>query len=167
MSGTRLPRLLFFVILIAASADGLRRFSHLPDQMASHFDSLGNRNGWMTRPQFFAMYLVFIALAAALGLLPPIFIAIASPSVINLPNKEYWLAPERRADTLAFFAKQFSWFGCVFLLLEVSVMQLVIEGDSLPAPRLSTGPFLSLVFAFVIFTFVWIMVMLRRFYNPY
>jgi uncharacterized membrane protein len=138
----------------------------LPDRLASHFDSLGNANGWMIRPQFFAMYVVLIALAAALVYLPPLFIARASTSIINLPNKEYWLAPERRTDTLAFFAKQFAWFGCIFLLLEISVMQLVVESNSSPTPRFPAGPFLSLVFAFVIFTFVWIIVILRRFYNP-
>jgi hypothetical protein len=30
---------------------------------------------------------------------------------INLPNREYWLAAERRAETLGYFKRFFFWFG--------------------------------------------------------
>jgi uncharacterized membrane protein len=164
--GTRIPRTLFIIILLAALAEGVRDFSLLPDRMASHFATSGAPNGWMSKPQFFGLNAILIALAAAVGFLPPLLVANASPSRINLPNKEYWLAPERRAETLAFFEKQFAWFGCVFLLLLFSVMELVMQGNLSPTPQLSTGPFLLLISAFVLFTMVWSLAMLRRFSNP-
>jgi hypothetical protein len=37
---------------------------------------------------------------------------------LNLPHKEYWLAPERRARTLAWFGDFMHWFGAgTFVLL--------------------------------------------------
>jgi len=165
MSGIRLPRILFFLILLGAFGEGVQNFSRLPDRIAAHFASSGAPNGWMSKPQFFALYGFLIVFAAAVGFLTPLLVASASPSKINLPNKDYWLAPERRTQTLAFFEKTFAWFGCVFLLLMVCAMQFVIQSNLRSTPELSTGPFLVLIFGFVLFTLVWSMAMLRRFSN--
>jgi preprotein translocase subunit SecY len=44
-----------------------------------------------------------------------------------LPNKDYWLAPERRAATMARVASALTWFGCAALAFIVVVSSLVVD----------------------------------------
>jgi uncharacterized membrane protein len=134
--------------------------------MASHFAASGMPNGWMTKSQFVVVY--------ALTLLPALMvefwvarrIAKMDGSRLNLPNKEYWLAPERRAATFAYFEDFFAWYGCVFLLLIVFVMGLAMRANLNPPPRLPTAPVLSALAAFTAFNIAAIITMLRRFSKP-
>ena len=119
MSGTRLPRILFFVIVLAAIAQCVHDFPLLPDRLASHFNASGMPNGWMTKTQFMCLYAVVLFPALAIGFWVPNRIANKPVSKLNLPNKEFWLASDRRADTFAFFASFFAWYGCVFLFVVV------------------------------------------------
>src|SRR6202040_2027448 len=115
MSGTRLPKSLFVVILGAAFAECIRDFPLLPNRLASHFGPSGTPSGWLTKPQFFTLYAGLIVLVASVGFLAPRMIAKTPASKINLPYKEYWLAPERRVETFASFERYFAWYACVFL----------------------------------------------------
>src|SRR5271156_6894280 len=73
----------------------------LPDMVASHFGPSGTANGFMARASYVHFMLVLIvALPLSLGLLPGLLVGL--PGVrINLPNRDYWLAPSRRAATIA------------------------------------------------------------------
>ncbi len=76
-------------------------FGRLPDSIPSHFDGNGQIDGEISKATFFvligfvhAFHLVgFPILGNQLKRVPD--------SLINIPNKEHWLAPERRAKTLA------------------------------------------------------------------
>ncbi|MBX3417048.1 MAG: DUF1648 domain-containing protein [Pirellulaceae bacterium] len=68
----------------------------LPENIATHFDEHGLPNGLLSKP-------TAVMLSAGLvTLLPLFFVGISvvirwmPTSTINLPNREYWLAPERR-----------------------------------------------------------------------
>ena len=71
MSGTRIPRVLFFVIVLAAIAQCVHDFPLLPDRLASHFGASGMPNGWMTKSQFFITF--------AIVLLPALFVEFLLP----------------------------------------------------------------------------------------
>src|SRR5579862_4934933 len=124
MQGTREPRALFLLIVVCAVALAFRNYPLVPNQMASHFDIFGAANGWMSKPAFFAFYAAMIALAFAVEFFVPRSIARSSTSRINLPNKEYWLAPKQRNETLNYLKRQFAWYGCAFLALEVCAMEM-------------------------------------------
>ena len=82
---------------------------------------------------------------------------------LNLPNKKYWLAPERRAETFAYFESFFAWFGCVFLLIEVFAMGLAMRANFDTPPLLPTGPIVSVIAGFVLFNVVAVIAIYRRF----
>jgi FtsH-binding integral membrane protein len=81
----------------------------------------------------------------------------------NLPNKGYWLAPERRAATDAFFEKYFAWYACTLLLTEVLAMSLAIQANLSAPPQMATGLVLFLVFGFIILNLVFAVQLFRRF----
>ena len=103
MADLRIPRTLFFAILAAGLLQLVHDFPLLPERVASHFGASGAANGWMTKSQFLMTY--------AAILLPALFLEFGCSAALprrrkrscNLPNKEYWLSPERRAGTFASF----------------------------------------------------------------
>ena len=117
----------------------------------------------MTKQAFFLVYAVMVGLAAFVGVYPARSIARSSPARINLPNKDYWLAPERRSQTLGYFQKYFAWYACVFVLIEVLVMGLAIQANLNPPPRLPTGPIAAIIAAFVLFNVASVIELFRRF----
>ena len=54
-----------------------------------------------------------------MGFLIPLVIVAAPTEFINVPRKDYWLAPERREETLRFLRTRLEWFACgvLFVLL--------------------------------------------------
>ena len=166
MSGTRIPKGLFFVIVLAAIAQCVHDFPLLPDRLASHFGASGIPNGWMAKPQFFMVYAAMILPAAALEFWVSPRIANKPDARLNLPNKEYWLAPERRAETFAYFDSFFAWYGCAFLFVEVFAMGLAMRANFDTPPQLQTGPIVSVIAGFVLLNIVAVIAMLRRFSKP-
>ena len=161
-TGSRLPKGIFTAIVLAAVAQCLFSFPLLPDRLASHFGASGLPNGWMTKQAFFSVYALMIGLAALIEFYPARSIA-RSPFRINLPNKDYWLAPERRVATCAFFEKYFAWYGCAFLLTEVLGMGLAIEANLNPPPQLTAGPIGAVILGFLLFNIVSVILLFRRF----
>jgi uncharacterized membrane protein len=166
MPDSRVPKRLFFVILAAGLLQLFHDFPLLPERMASHFAASGYANGWMTKSQFLMTYAVI--------LLPTLFlefrlyrrIARTPDKKLNLPNKEYWLAPERRAETFAYFEIFFAWYGCAFLLLEIIAMGLAMRANFQSPPHMPTVPIVSAIVAFVVFNVACVVAMFRRFSQP-
>ena len=93
MSGTRIPRGLFVAIVLASIAQCVHDFPLLPDRLASHFAASGMPNGWMSKQQFFIIYAVVLVPALVIEFWVSHRIANKPNAKLNLPNKEYWLAP--------------------------------------------------------------------------
>ena len=166
MSGTRIPRILFFAIVLAAIAQCIHDFPLLPDRMASHFGASGMPNGWMTKPQFFVTYAVVLLPALIVEFWAHRRVAKTPDTKLRLPNKEYWLAPEHRAETFAYFEGFFAWFGCAFLLVEVLAMGLAMRANLDAPPLLPTGPIISVIVGFVLFNVLAVIAMYRHFSLP-
>lgn len=154
-----------FLILLACAAAfiGVTSRCSLPAVVASHFNAAGVANGFMTR----ALYVPFtFAFAVVLPLLL-VFLssrALNNPKArINLPNHEYWLAPERRAETADFVRRHLARFASMLALLVCYVHWLVVRANALVPPSLSSFRFLGGLGVFLIFTGVWVMVFLGRF----
>jgi uncharacterized membrane protein len=163
MSGTRLPRILFFGIVLLAIAQCLHDFPLLPDRMASHFGASGMPNGWMTKSQFFMTFALTLLPALLVEFWVASRIANKPDAKINLPNKEYWLAPERRAGTFAYFETFFAWYGCAFLLVVVSTMGLAMRANFDTPPLLPTGPIVSVLGGFILYNVAAVVGVYRRF----
>jgi uncharacterized membrane protein len=166
MSGTRLPRILFFAVVLGAITQCVHDFTLLPDRLASHFNASGMPNGWMTKTQFLVIYGVALLPALAIEFWVSHRIANKPDASLNLPNKEYWLAPERRAGTFAYFETFFAWYGCIFLLVVVFAMGLAMRANFDAPPRLPTGPIFSDIAGFVLFNVAAVIAMFRRFSTP-
>ncbi len=166
MFGIRLPRILFFTIVVATIAQCLHDFPLLPDRLASHFNAAGIPNGWMTKTQFMWVYAVVLLPALAIEFWVSRKIANEPDAKLNLPNKDYWLAPGRRVETFAYFDRFCAWYGCIFLFVVVFAMGLAMRANLTFPPRLPTTPIVTDIAGFAVFNIVAVTAMLRRFSKP-
>lgn len=156
------PRLFAFLVCCGAVFVWVTS-ERLPLVVASHFASSGQANGFMPRQG----YLSFI-LALLIGL-PSLLIALtwrslgSSRTRINLPNKDYWLAPERRASTVAYLRTGLLWFGVLLLVFFCYVHWLVVLANGLQPPKLENSWFIGGLVSFLAALLVWLKVFLGYF----
>jgi uncharacterized membrane protein len=163
MRDAREPRTLFFVIFLCAAVLAVHDYPLIPDRVASHFSASGAANAWMSKPLFFAFYAGAVVIAFVVEFFVPRTLANSPKSRMNLPNKEYWLAPNRRDKTIGYLQRRFAWYGCAFLGLEVCAMEMAIRANMRAEPELPLGPVLLLLGAFLAFNVIWMVGMFRHF----
>jgi hypothetical protein len=157
------PLAVFVALLISAAVFVAVSSGYLPERVASHFGGDGYADGYMTRDGYRQFMLFFVVvfplvLTGLIGWLPRRF-----PRAINIPNRDYWLAPSRREESLAFLARHALWFGCMLVVFLAGVHWLVVRANTVNPPRLANGPFLAMLVVFLAFMGVWTVALLRRF----
>ena len=74
--------------------------------MASHFGAAGLADGFMPRTAYLVLMLA-LTLAMPIAMVMTIGSLLRKPGArINLPNRDYWLDADRRADTVAFLRRR-------------------------------------------------------------
>jgi uncharacterized membrane protein len=117
------------LIQLGVSADAL------PDRMATHFVSGGTPKGFMHKDSFIIFYLGFMFFVPGV-----IFAASALierlPGSVNIPNKDYWMAADRRDAAIKSLARGFRVLGLLIGLLLIGIDQLVINANLVKPPKL-------------------------------
>ncbi len=109
----------------------------LPDPVAVHFTKNGAANGWM-RIEEHAAFSLFLAVVLPLPVVGIFYSLRFMPDkLINLPNRDRWLAQERRAETFAFLLGHSLWFACFSLAFVIGVDLLIVEANAHFPARLS------------------------------
>lgn len=134
--------------------------------MASHFDGSGRPNGFQSRDGFAAFSATMLVTTVVIfGGLGALFQRIPS-KWFNLPNRDYWLSPERRGETLDFLCTQMEWFGAASLALYLVVIQMVVETNLTAEPSLESRSMFFVLGVFLLFTGVWLVRFIRHFRRP-
>ncbi len=134
--------------------------------MASHFDGAGRPNGFQSRDGFvaFCALMLFMTLVV-FGGLGAVFRKIPS-KWFNLPNRDYWLAPERRDETLDALSAQMEWFGVASLGLYLFVIQMVLETNQTSEPGLDSSSMFVVLGLYLLFSAVWTTRLFLRYRKP-
>ena len=82
---------------------------------------------------------------------------------INIPNRGYWLSPERRADTVRFLSQQMAVFAALLIVFLCYVQWLVVRANAIEPPALNSQAFLTGLTVFLVCTFSWVLRVVRRF----
>jgi hypothetical protein len=147
---------LLLITLALGIAFVLLTGNSLPPVVASHFIAGGAANGFMPR----GTYLRFFT-ALLVGL--PLFIVFVSSVTsvlparfINLPNREYWLAPERQADTLSYLRNQGLRFAVILTVFLCFVHWLVVQANAHSPALFPESLFFIGMVAFLLGLVVWL-----------
>jgi uncharacterized membrane protein len=163
---SRLPKLLFLLLAAYAAVHFSSYYSQLPEVVASHFDAHGVANGWQTKSAFFGFLVGVSVLAAVVGFGIPRIITSLPPELINLPNKRYWLAPERRAETMDFLNGYFAWFGCALFAVILLTINFAIQANLHPDRRPDATSMWFVLSGFMAFAIVGTVRIFKRFGRP-
>ncbi|WP_295392244.1 DUF1648 domain-containing protein [uncultured Thiodictyon sp.] len=155
----------FLVIVIGAAAFVWFTSLGLPPRVASHFGAAGLANGFMPRDFYVRFMLGFVVvLPSVLVLLPAA--GLRHPRArINLPNRDYWLAPARRTATVVALRAHMAYVGCLLAIFLCYVHWLVVRANALAPPHLSMPWFFGGLAAFAIATVAWALLLIRHFRN--
>jgi uncharacterized membrane protein len=163
MSGTRL--LFAFAILIAAY-EIIYFYPIMPSPMAVHFNAAGAADGWGPKNYFFITIGGVIALLATLFAGISLLIRVLPDSMVNLPNKAYWLAPERRVLTHKRLAGQLLFIGAITLLLLDGVLYLSCMANIPPASSMPADILWGMLGLFFSINIIWTILMIRSYRRP-
>lgn len=158
----RLPQIIIILLIVGFISQFLYYYPNLPEIIASHFNGTGEADSWMSK-QGFIIFDAIILLIVILHftLLPP-FLKKLPDSLINLPNKKYWLATERRAETFNTLKTFFEWFAIALLGLFIAVNQLVFQAN-LAKQNLSAVGIWTIIGIFLTLTIIWLIVLTKHF----
>jgi uncharacterized membrane protein len=155
----------WLLLLLCVLAQWIHFFPLMPPVMASHFGGDGRPNGWMPRGGFFAMQIFIALLLHGIFLGVPALLRGVPSERINLPNRDYWLVPERRAEALDRFQDWFRLFGCVMFGFMVAVSQLALQANLKREP-LPSAPIWAMLAGIFLFLPFWFFRLYRSFRVP-
>lgn len=157
----RLSRIILIFLIAVLVSQCVYYYPNLPEIMASHFNGAGAANDWMSKQNFFLLEAGILLLIVLEFTLMPLLIRKVPKALINMPNKDYWFADERRAATIETMKHFFDWFSIGLLALFIGINQLVFRAN-LNNENLSSMSWLILG-AFLIFIAVWLIKFYKRF----
>jgi uncharacterized membrane protein len=163
---SRLPKLIFVLLVLYAAFHFASVYPQLPDVVASHFNGRGSANGWQTKQAFFGVMVIVSVVIVGMGFAIPKMIAALPKQMMNLPNKNYWLAPERVADTMAFLETTFAWFACVVFLFNILVFDYAVQINLHPENPPDAARLWYILVGFLLFMLLWTVRMLTKFLHP-
>lgn len=135
----------------------------LPAVVASHFGISGHANRFMPRDAYVGLMLAAVMLVPLLLVALPTW-AFRSPNApINLPHRDYWLAPQRRAQTVATLSAQLVRFAILVLMFLCYVHWLVVKANQVTPPALASRWMVAGLAVFLLATLVWVVALVRRF----
>jgi serine/threonine-protein kinase len=156
----------FGVWLIGIVAFILVSGGRLPATVASHFGFAGHADAFMSRPFYLAFMCAFAAGIPMLLVALPTWIARRWPRAINLPNRDYWLAPQRLKETTRSLTSYFVALGVALSLLLAFVHWEVVQANLRTPPALDNGRFAAAMIAFVLAAIFWSVRFFARFRRP-
>jgi uncharacterized membrane protein len=137
--------------------------SSLPTCVATHFNGGGQANGWMDK-SFYTLFMSVFSFVLPLFLIGISYTLRYFPDkYFNIPHRDYWLEPKRRAETFSYFVTQSLWFACIALCFIIGIHFSIIYANSLTSAHLPTPLILGLIGCFVAGLVVWIVSMIFHF----
>jgi uncharacterized membrane protein len=137
----------------------------LPERMASHFGPSGAPDGFMPRADFVTVMALTGGGTVLLLTLLPQLLRFVPAELINMPNREYWLAPERRAQTLARLGVWMAWLGVLTGALIAAVVELTIRANQ-GHTSLDMGTFATLMGVYAAGVALVLFMLVRQFRTP-
>jgi uncharacterized membrane protein len=156
---------LFVLAAIAVAVIG-GTVSDLPARMATHFGAGGEANGWSSRETYVAVMIAIVIgvpllLLAVIAWLPRVGMCVG-----KLPNREYWLAPQRRERTFERLTVFATILGCLLVVFLTTVHLIVVEANTSPRPALPTAPFVAIMVGFAVAMVAWTIAFRYGFRRP-
>jgi uncharacterized membrane protein len=163
----RTPLTVMTILLALAAIQLIHHYPNMPEVMATHFGPSGLPDAWTNKNMFFVTYGAIEVVIVAMAFFLAKFGSRLPTGALNIPNKDYWLAPERRAGSLRFVWGQILWLEAATLAFLLAVAEVVFRTNLGGDPAvLPTPNFAILLVIFVVVTGWLSLRILLRFRRP-
>lgn len=159
-------RVAFWGTILIAIGQAFYYTPKLPERVASHFGARGVADGWQTPSSFLTFNLLLIGLMALTFGAMPLLIRRLPATLINVPHRDYWLAPERREETRRRLGDGLFWLGALTMVFLIGVLQLVIAANLGPPPPVLGGSFWPLLGGYLVIVTAASVAYVRQFSRP-
>jgi uncharacterized membrane protein len=139
--------------------------SDLPPMVASHFDGAGFPTAHMTRA-FYTKFVFGMGVGFPIAMVALLSVVYSTAGDMKLPNRDYWLAPERIAQTRALLVAHAIWFGCLMVGMVCYMHWLVLAAHRSVPPHLSNQMVMGGLLVFLGVAVGWVIALLRAFRLP-
>jgi len=135
--------------------------------MATHFGADGAADAWSGRAGFLVFHAVLLMFTLAFFPGTAWLVRVLPPQLVNLPHRDYWLAPARRAETYGILAGLLAEHCAATMALLALMFQTVYEANlaAPEQPHLDSWPWVW-IGVYLAFTTYWIIRLVRRFRVP-
>ncbi len=161
----RLARILFFAATFTALALAVRQHGSLPARVATHFGAGGQPNGWMSRDNHTIGQVGISLFIGGLFFALTFYLARVPDRFVNLPHRDYWLAPKRRDETFAWIGSMLFWLGALLQGFLAYVFHEIWRANLITPPALRLNS-LWLQLSLFIITVGLVITLLFRFRQP-
>jgi uncharacterized membrane protein len=151
--------LIFLTIIFSAQL--VYYYPQLPEQVASHFNYLGEPDGWMSKSGFLVFQVLLVAFILGMTSLTPFLFRVLPDAFINIPNKSYWLAPEIRDEAARKLTETSGNLRVALLLLFIGINHFAFQAN-VNGENLSNGVWLILG-VFLLYTLYWVIELRKTF----
>lgn len=147
----RSPLVLLSVIVVLLIGFILWAHGQLPARVAVHFNGSGIPDRWSGKGELTGVTLLIVVLLFAQFSVGAILARNVPVKWWNLPNRDYWLAPERSGQTMMTVAKALLHIGIVTLILIGYLYWDAVQANlTRPDHRIQVGPVTIAAFAVII-----------------
>jgi uncharacterized membrane protein len=119
----RLGRIFFIVVILFCLFETMRLWGISPEQMAAHFNIEGNPDRFVPKTQFFWFQIQTLLIVIGVSIPLQLLFLFLPVNLINMPNREYWLAPERQTEV----REMLSFFGTMLFSVILLAVHAVFE----------------------------------------
>lgn len=140
---------LWAVVVLGAAADLAWHYPRLPASMAVHFDAAGVPDRWSPKSEFLATWILMTLLLGGLFAGLRVLLRFLPADYINMPRREYWLAPERAASTRAEVGDVVLALGGVILASIWALNHVILRTNLKENPELGLWPWVIMAMTLV------------------
>ena len=150
-------------LMVFASVFIVYTAQYLPDPVATHFGADNHADGWMSRSGYLVFMLSFMVgmtafISFVAGTLPAKF-----PQWTNVPNRDYWLAPKRREESLRYLSAHGKRLVYLIVVMMLGMHYTILLANHMRPPVLPVPTFTSILIGFALALLWWIVRLYRRF----
>ena len=138
----------------------------LPERIATHFGSGGLPDGWSSSYAGTLMMLGVNSFLFVTFYFSPRIIDKVPARWISLPNRDYWLAPERRWRAVELLSDYMWQFGTALFLFMFVAGLLTLRANLSDPVRLDETAFLTALAIFLGYVVYWTIALVRAFRVP-
>ena len=156
----------FIVSFLANVVLSLASLVILPDRVAIHFGLGGAPDGWASNLTSMLLVLGVHTLVFCALYFSPRLISTVPSKWISLPNRDFWLTPQRRHLAAEKLSHHMWRFGTALFLFMLFAALLTIRANRSDPVRLDEGLFLTGLVIFLAYTVYWVVALVRAFRIP-